>query len=218
MPRDYKHSIARKRRPERTPFGSWTSFTSGLLLGLFVAFLTYLFADEIHRFVEQGKSGATISDASPVIEFDATPEPADAAADTDFDFYTILPQMEVPVSEWEVDEPRRNAAARSEPVADKPAVTATTETARPGRKIAYVLQVGAYQNDGDAERARANLALLGISASVQRVVINGQETWNRVHVGPFTDLDMLNSMVNRLKRNEIDYIMLRIGDTSVTAR
>jgi len=40
----------------------------------------------------------------------------------------------------------------------------------------------------DADRVNTRLALAGVSAGIQRVVINGSDVWYRVRVGPFNDL------------------------------
>jgi hypothetical protein len=49
----------------------------------------------------------------------------------------------------------------------------------------------ALQRYQDADRVKARLALAGVSAGIQRVVINGSDVWYRVRVGPFNDLKSL---------------------------
>jgi len=191
--RDYKHSAARNGKPPVAP-GSWVSFISGLGLGLLVALAVYLWALE-----------AAPPAADPA-GIEATPEPSAAgvpAASEDeladalepprpkFDFYKILPEMEVPVQEWELAE--QTPATVAEPSG------------------AFLLQVGSYKQFEDADQAKAKLALQGITATIQRVVINGQDVWFRVHVGPFAASESLRAMRLRLIDSDTDFIVLKIG-------
>ncbi len=47
-----------------------------------------------------------------------------------------------------------------------------------------VLQVGSYRNWKEADRKRAELALLGLAANIETTRVNNQETY-RVNLGPF---------------------------------
>ena len=77
--------------------------------------------------------------------------------------------MEVKVPEWE---------QALEPPA------ATGEGKEGG---SYILQVGSFQRMEEAERVKAKLALLGLSASIQKVAVSGGDPWYRVRLGPFAD-------------------------------
>lgn len=215
-PRDYKHSTPRPAaRGGAARYGSWASFASGLGIGLVVALGVYLWSASLPRptavvaeMAEDiapaaGPAAATIA-APPVAPAvtSATPAaaPADAAAATydppvpKFDFYKILPEMEVPVKEWEMEQQAASAAP-----------------AQALDEGAYVLQVGSFKNFEDADRAKASLALRGITASVQRVVINGQDVWFRVHVGPVSDVATLRALRVKLSELDVDFILLRLG-------
>jgi cell division protein FtsN len=87
-----------------------------------------------------------------------------------YDFYEMLPNFEVVVPEKEKDVKR-----------DLPA---TAQIERPG---VYVLQAGSYRNEADADRVRAQLAIQGIDAKVQRVAVDA-DVWHRVRIGPITKL------------------------------
>ena len=119
----------------------------------------------------------------------ATAKPAEK-----YDFYRMLPNFEVVVPEKDKDV-RRDlpAAARIE---------------RPG---VYVLQAGSYRNETDAERVRAQLALQGIDAKVQRVAVDA-DVWHRVRVGPVSNLDQLNRLRHQLQAAELDALVIRVGD------
>jgi cell division protein FtsN len=111
-----------------------------------------------------------------------------------YDFYEMLPNFEVVVPEKEKDVKRDlPAAARVE---------------RPG---VYVLQAGSYRNEADADRVRAQLAMQGIDAKVQRVAVDA-DVWHRVRIGPITKLDDLNRLRKQLQAADVDALVIRVGD------
>ena len=177
------------------------SFVSGLALGLLVALAVYLWSGSLpppasliskrdSSSIAQGKFDEpdVTSDTKPVL-----PRPK-------FTFYTILPEMEVPVREWEY------SVKDDEDDEDEPSLA-------PG---IYVLQVGSFKQFDDADRAKARLALRGITARIHRVVINGQDVWFRVHVGPFFGIKDIRAMRIKLIENDVDFILLRIGAEDAT--
>ncbi|TNF91092.1 MAG: SPOR domain-containing protein [Gammaproteobacteria bacterium] len=104
------------------------------------------------------------------------------------DFYSVLPQrkVEIPIS----DEDR---AAIENPTINKEAVDKS------------VLQVGSFQSAGEADSLKAQLALLGLEASVKSAVVNN-ETWHRVQLGPFASESSLSRAKNLLIENNIKYM------------
>jgi cell division protein FtsN len=194
-PRDYKHSVA--AGSER---GN----------GLVVALGVYLWSANLPRppgLEATPEVPAPVTQAAEPEPLEAVPSerepevPPESTATTDFDppaprfdFYKILPEMEVPVKDWELEE----QAANEDPV---PAA----------EEAAYVLQVGSFKNYADADRAKASLALRGILANVQRVVINGHDVWFRVHIGPVSDVATLRALRGKLTELDMDFILLRLG-------
>ena len=75
----------------------------------------------------------------------------------------------------------------------------------------YVLQAGSFADSSDADRRRAELALLGIESRIQRVSID-ERTYHRVRIGPINDLDELNLLRSQLRRADIDVLRIRLGD------
>ncbi len=111
-----------------------------------------------------------------------------------YDFYEMLPNFEVVVPEKDKDVKR-----------DLPAAA---KIERPG---VYVLQAGSYRNEADAGRVRAQLALQGISATVQRVAVDA-DVWHRVRIGPISNLDELNKVRRQLQAADVDALVIRVGD------
>jgi cell division protein FtsN len=110
-----------------------------------------------------------------------------------YDFYRMLPSFEVVVP----------SKAREV----KPDVRLAPET-RPGT---YVLQAGSYKHFADADRVRAQLALQGIESTVQKVSVDN-DTWHRIRIGPVSNLKELNRMRDILRKANVDFLVIRVGD------
>ena len=104
----------------------------------------------------------------------------------------MLPKFEVVVPEKE----RGSRVAPASPI-DRPGV--------------YFLQAGSYRDEAVAERIRAQLAKLGIDASVQRVAVDA-DVWHRVRIGPIRDLARLNRLRNQLQQSNLDALVVRVDD------
>jgi cell division protein FtsN len=109
-----------------------------------------------------------------------------------YDFFTVLPEMEVIVPEQELEKKRRQQE------------TATA----PGSNGSYVLQVGSFRENSDAEEMKARLALLGIMARVQTVTVN-DATWHRVRVGPVSGTREADEIRRQLAENDIDSLVMK---------
>ena len=152
-------------------------------------------------------------------------DPAAPPPKPKFEFYTLLPEMEVVVPEEELAAPppaakdaqaKEDAPAASEgatagkdaPTAEEPAKGTDDSPARPGpvREPGghYIVQVASFRNMKDADGLRAQLTLLGFEPVVQGVVISGDEKRYRVRLGPYPDRDSLEAARVRLKANGHD--------------
>ena len=184
--RDFKAPLNRRNAAA----GRWRDMGIGLGAGLLVALVVYI---KDHRAQPAPPAAKNVAARGP----DATSKNADAAVDDvpveKFEFYDRLPKLEVIV-------PEKSHDARHEP--------ATAKITQPGT---YVLQAGSYRQAEDAERARAKLAKLGVTAAVQRISID-DDVWHRLRVGPINDLEQLNRVRDLLYRANIDPIVTRVGD------
>jgi len=133
---------------------------------------------------QSGRSAARGASAARKAEPTESGEPR-------FDFYEILPQFEVVVPEVET---AASPVARSQQVEE------------PG---SYVLQAGSFSALGDADKLKANLALLGIESRIQRVTID-DDVFHRVRVGPISDLDKLNRVRRQLRDAHVDTMLMKI--------
>ena len=129
--------------------------------------------------------------------------PATAAAKAPekprFDFYKILAGGEEPVSERELRERLRTAAAPRSQVAAAPAEV-------------YFIQAGAFQNPADADNQKARLAILGFESNVEPTNLPDKGTWYRVRLGPYSKVDELNKVRQSLAQNGIDANLVKLKD------
>lgn len=118
-----------------------------------------------------------------------------------YDFFTVLPEMEVVVPEQEL---KRQAESKPQPVPESAGNSNRNE------QDSYVLQVGSFKNAADAEQMKARLAMMGSSATIQTVTVNGQ-TWHRVRIGPFKGARKADEMRRQLSDNRIDTLVMKIN-------
>ena len=220
MPRDYKHRA--RRRKKRKSLSPWTGVIGGLLIGLFVAFLVYIkmqAKSDPHVYLQESipapvvTTGQDVRDVSKN-QVDAIPPPPKPR----FDFYTLLPEMEVVIPEQEITEalkqPPAAAAAPVEEIKAAPAASPAPKAA-PAKPVkaasgTFYLQVGSFRNGVQAERFKAELAMQGMQTSIQTVTINNKDTYHRVRVGPFHDFDTLDKTRQSLKKKGIDSTPIKV--------
>ena len=204
MARDYKSRATPKPKKKQTP--GWVWFFTGLLVGLFSSGLIWLkFAPQEtdHTVVNRQSSPSPPAqpqksrETKPRDEKSLPPKPR-------FDFYTVLPEMEVVVPEPEPEPPQAPKPTAQKPVSPGTAATVT------GSGTAYMLQMGSFRRHGDADRMKANLALLGIQAEIQKVVINNQDTYHRVRSGPYHSSQQVNKIRSQLQKNKINSLLIKL--------
>lgn len=191
------------RRGGSTALPAWLWLVAGIGIGVALALLAVRsgLAPGLRPAQEQPQPQAAGPAGSPD---DAAP-PARA---TTYDFYTVLPEMEVLIPDAEL---------RAQVRAETPAAGAAgpgTLPAEPGAAAAtpagtrYRLQAGSFRDPRPAEEAKARLALLGISASVQSVNVNGN-TFHRVYVGPYASAAEVDRVKRQLADNGVQAITVR---------
>jgi len=188
-------------RNQKKTLPGYVWLLSGLAIGLFVAFIIYLdkqpennqdFGSAVQQELKKLKQQAKKKDNSKS-------EPAESEKEQKFNFYTILPELEVLIPESETRPPEITPETKSK----------TGTGTQPANKKQYILQVGSFQNLSDAEKLKANLAFLGITASIQHVTVNKQ-AWHRVRTGPYKDKQQLYKNQKILKQNDIPAISMEL--------
>lgn len=205
---------SRRGAKSRRAVPGWVWLVTGLLVGIFAAFLLFLTRYDAPWSIpatDKGKQAAppkevpkprppketAAASSKPPSSKEQTAQAGSKPARSEeskekpavnYDFYKILPQYEVVVPEEE---------------ARKPADTASNS---PGT---YYLQVGAFRNMQEADSRKAGLAMLGIVSSIQTVTIDAGNTWHRVRIGPVRDMRQLDRTKRQLQENNIPFVTLK---------
>ena len=200
--RDYKRPLAAPKARPRAPLPAWAMLSAGVLLGLFIAFLAYLAGlpaeEEMPRLSLPRLDTGSILPA-PQADADQPDRTAQQPPPKPrFEFYSILPELEVIVPEPEPRDP---------PGEDTDQAPGPAPAEVEGGE-AYFLQAGSFRSTAEADRMKANLTLLGLEVVVQSVSVNGTR-WHRVRVGPYRDSRSLNQARRRLHENRIEYMTLK---------
>jgi cell division protein FtsN len=172
----------------------WMLITT--LIILFVVFLVYLFSpgsksisppQNIATKPEEAKIETAVQEKKPDAKLEQGP------VLPQFDFYTILPEVEVIVPDYEI-----NTRTREERVGQ-------------GKTASYFLQAGSFKDFKDADNLRAKLALMGIESKVEKAKV-GNVVWNRVKMGPYAQMASVSTIRTRLRENGIDVIVMEVGN------
>jgi cell division protein FtsN len=182
--RDFKDVRRHAPGTPGQPFGGWAGFGAGLGMGLAVALGVHLY-DRNHAPVPaepipapaQSPASASASDDGAVTTT------ADTPIEPELDFYDMLPKQEVEVP--------GSSGKSSSSAARTPLPTGGA-----------VLQAGSFKQSTEAEKMQAQLALVGISAKIQRASVD-DETWYRVRIGPIATVEELQVVQSKLREAEI---------------
>ena len=190
--------------------GNILSFLSGLSIGLLVAFIVFL----RYQLVEPDATATITGSAPGKAEQEQTDEEKPVV---EYTFYETLRDKQVTVSEW--------VARGKDIIEDKEAVavedrneaqgTDESREQQAGRKASddvsgYVLQVGSFKDFNSADQVKAELALMGIFADIQRVMLNEQDVRHRVRLGPYKSVDEMQNVRRRLEDNHIEFMLLEL--------
>ena len=74
------------------------------------------------------------------------------------------------------------------------------------KKVFYV-QIGAFEDENEANKLRANLILLGFEVIIEKPLISGSDL-NKVLIGPIESTKNLSLISKKLKKNNIKYIII----------
>jgi cell division protein FtsN len=126
------------------------------------------------------------------VEAEKKATPAAEIEEPRYDFYTILPQAEVVVPDYEI-----KSRVREELVGKTKAVK-------------YIMQAGSFREATEADRHKAKLALLGIEAHVEKAKV-GNVIWHRVKIGPYDNPSSVSTIKELLQKNGIGVIVTEGG-------
>ncbi|MFV1983489.1 MAG: SPOR domain-containing protein [Thiohalomonadales bacterium] len=197
MTQDYAKKTRSNREKHSLP--GWTWMLGGLTVGLFVALLVYI-KEHRPQNAQTPPLNEVVKDfANDVVNANIKhnkknniklPDKSDNPT-IGFDFYKILPEVEIPIPDLE--------QLKKQEIQKKA-----------NKKYKYVLQAGSFRQFAEADKLKANLALLGVDAEIQTVTINKTDTWHRVRIGPFTSARKMDKVRHRLQKKHIRTMILKL--------
>lgn len=134
----------------------------------------------------------TEKEKTATVEASPTPTPIPEPEEPRYDFYTILPQAETVVPDYEI-----KSRVREE-------LIGKTKSAR------YMMQAGSFKEATDAEKHKAKLALLGIQAKIEKAKI-GNAIWHRIKIGPYDNPTSVSTIKELLQKNGIGVIVTELS-------
>ncbi len=190
MPRDYKHRAQPKKTRSKqvaSPKVAWWKWLLVLvLIAAFAGFLNFLRTS--------APASKTTTETRPAAPHNTAkkpkPKPKKPARKTEkphFEFYTRLPKETV-VTDYEI-----KTRVREERVGK-------------AKKAQYLIQAGSFQKFSDADKRRAQLALMGFESHIEKARV-GNTVWHRVKLGPFSRPSAVATIQTRLKKAGIDVII-----------
>jgi cell division protein FtsN len=183
MSKDYKPRTA-PRSPAGNPM--LTGILIGIIIGLAAAIAVAWYVPSLTRGLRQPEPPP-----APKETAEKPPSPPAAGAEAKkprFDFYNILPGTEEAVPDRAIKEPAA------------------------GSKEQFFLQAGAFQNQADADNLKAQLALMGVEATVQSASLGDKGVWHRVRIGPFASVDEMSRVRATLAQNGIQATLIKVKE------
>ncbi len=193
MARDYKRQGGKthRKRGQQDAAPGWVWGLAGLAAGLAVAYAVHVYHLNGPSADRPGSAAAPPVRA-PVSDLEDDEE---LFEESPFDFYEILPDFTVEVP----DEPTPGPGS---------AAVVAPQAVAPG---SYWLQAGSFRRHEDADRRKAQLAILGFSSFIQRVAVDDQ-TWHRVRVGPYDDAAELSRAQEGLAGHDIKTLRVKVQE------
>jgi cell division protein FtsN len=191
--------MSRDTKPRQRVSGTHKRSSGGTLLGLFLGLVVGVLAAAavvwyIHRtpppFSDRTPPTRTTQQPGAPLALPGKPgDPIPQQNDKPrFDFYTILPG---------------NGEAASEPAQTAVKPNKDQDGKDGALKEPLFLQTGSFLSAGDADNQKAGLAMMGIEAAVQQVMLQ-DKVWYRVRLGPFRKIEDVNAMRADLARQGIE--------------
>lgn len=207
MARDYKHRAQdrnyghSRRRRQKSSGSVWRWLLIIVLIVAFGVFLNMISKmlpellghqtptdakqPEASKQIQPAQAGQAAAEESKKALVETKPaEPEEPR----YDFYTILPQAEVVVPDYEIKTRVREQ------------LVGKTKSSK------YVMQAGSFRESEDAEHHKAKLALLGIEARIEKAKV-GNVIWHRVKIGPYDSPTSVSTIKDLLQKNGIGVVV-----------
>jgi cell division protein FtsN len=204
-------SVQRDYKPEATWHTRRWLRLHGLLVitlvavGLFGSLLAYISSrpppDESVTAGAEADAEATAAATPAAAKPDAAPAVAAPPVTPKYDFYKVLPERRLVIQQN--DGPPAGASRPPPLEPARPAPAPARAAATPPRG-GVVLQAGTFSSPAEADRRKAAIALLGITAQIETVKASDGSTRHQVRIGPLSDANQAKLLRQRLQEHKID--------------
>jgi cell division protein FtsN len=181
-----------KKSDEQPSIGLWKWMLITAIIIAFVVFLVYL-RSKGSTPENPPQTSQTVPNKTGVPTVVPKEEQKPEIKLPQFDFYTILPEKEVVVPEYEIKTRTRE------------------ERVGKAKETHYMMQAGSFKTFKEADRLRAKLAAMGIESKVQKAKV-GDVNWYRVKMGPYAQTESVNAIRARIRQHGIDAIITETGE------
>jgi cell division protein FtsN len=194
MARDYAKRPNKKRKSRgksKKGAGGAAWLLMGVVIGLSLALISYI------KF--QGRIKAPAALVS-VLEETKTPQQkppaATHAAKPKFEFYSLLPKMEVEVAHPNNTHP----------------TSTTTSTSTALEKAKFRLQLASFKQFSDADSLKAKLALEGFKLEIAAITLPPGEVWYRVRTPVLNDRNTALNLQKKLQKQAVPSIVVKADE------
>ncbi len=221
MSRDYKPNRHASRDRAPASGGAFKGILYGLMLGLIIAAaVAWWFNRMPSPFIDKtapppaktsNASSAPATPAAPTAASADSPPAASNATPSEPGQPIALPGKPgdpPPEKRFQFPDLLSGKTDGTTPVAKPAGDAANKAPAQQEVPPGFYLMAGSFQKQSDAEAQKANLALQGFDATIQKAVI-GEKVWFRVKIGPFKRQDDANRARNELKEAGFDAVPAR---------
>jgi cell division protein FtsN len=201
--RDYKPTTSWKKRRRLRLHGLLV--ITLVIIGLFGTLLVYLSQDTSLQMASSDPIEESVEDPT-LLKPPAPPKPK-------YDFYNVLPERQLilpPEEDAVADSPPSVVPQTNQTEQSTAALTNSPPiSAQTAPKSSYFVQAGSFRNPADADRRKASIAMLGVSAQIQSFEKEDGIILHRVRIGPIEDLEAVENLRQRLEANDIASIAIR---------
>lgn len=191
------------RNLRSTSVSPWHWLVTGMLIGILGITAIFLFATgkwPLNKFKSVSDANPLIRESNAVLpthtkKHSPKPKSKPKKESARFEFYQLLPGMEVPLPE---------ATTETAANATKPTLAKTEKKLAAAQ---YLVQAGNFRELVNAESLKQQLQGQGLSAKIQKIEAE-DGMWFRVTLGPFQSEAIALIQKNRLAREKIPGILI----------
>ncbi len=195
-----KRNASRKKSGGGTLVGLFVGLVIGVLIAAGVVWYLHKtpvpFANRAPTPAPQAMAPSQAPLALPGKPGDPVPQQPQNGDKPRFDFYKILPGNGEAVPDPKTGDAKPGEQKPADGNKDK-------ESKELVSKESLYLQTGSFQNANDADNQKAKLAMMGVEASVQQVMLQ-DKVWYRVRLGPFKKVEEVNAMRAEMAKQGVE--------------